>query len=1339
MARKEHHILNAYLRKLTNLSGNNRSIYLPRLQSEQFLDLHVLSQLNGEKSFSIIEALINGKSKVICPLVDSRMEASNDASKKIKRIQRLDQLIFEERGSKDLHIGWPFARGKFMDGTSVRCPLLFIPIEIIVEKNKWVVGLRDNAGITFNKSFLLGYSFYNKIQVEDFLLEETFEETDRDSTVFRTALYQLLQKSSIDIHFNPDNYRDELDFFKNFTQPEFDTEHGNGELKLFPEAVLGIFPQAGSFIVPDYVELIENNQIGSLEEFFMSKNHHAEQQSLLFSNFIPLVKEEKIYTGFPIDAWQENILKATKIGYSVVVQGPPGTGKSQLISNLICDAMATGKKVLVVCQKRAALDVVYARLNEIHLADFLALVHDFKNDRREIYAKASRQIDRVNEYKAKNNSLDAIQISRRFLQTCHRIDQITEELDEFKKALYHDLECGVSIKELYLRSNPGEQTINLKQEYQNFPIDSITPFYTKLKAYAHYAQRFDKDDYPWRDRKSFNGLGVTDLKEIENILNEIPLLTTDLFSQLETRIGAKLDWQQCEELLDREDEVNQMIDQLKNKRTYFYFQQMIDESEEETSELWLTNIERLILACFEEEGPEASIPSQQLGTLQQALYRSMKARRSLIGLIRWELFSQDKFLIKRALVGNAIENNRAGFKTLERKLDRRLNLEHNLSKLKAKAWLHDVPDKIEETFIKNWFVNQKNAISAKRIFKSVRGISNFIDLASLDQSEMEQKIKDLFKLLASVTTTRMKWSSYLTANQINTLTRQPEKCAGLREVLLTDFDALCEFDSIKDSLSSDEKNCISKLHEAATEWQPETIQKTFINSLCLAWIDHIETKFPILRMVSSGKLQLLEAELQDLVVEKQKISNEIILLRARERVADDLEINRLNNRVTYRDLHHQLNKKKRIWPIRKLLSEFDSEIFRLLPCWLASPESVSAIFPLKEMFDLVIFDESSQCFAERGIPSIFRGRQVIIAGDDKQLKPNDLYSIRWEDEADDNPDLEVDSLLELSGRHLMQLPLRTHYRSKSLELIDFSNQHFYDGHLTLLPSSENYLRKEAPVQYHKVSGTWENNTNFAEATEIVSMLLEMSKKEKEKQIGVVCFNAPQQMLILDLLDEAFAEKRQSIPESLIVKNIENIQGDEKDIIIFSIGYAPDPKGKMHFQFGSLSQAGGENRLNVAITRAREKVIVVTSIWPEQLQVEDTRNEGGKLLKKYLEYIKWVSEGNFKPFVQASKDENSTWYLKDIIETWGTTKFPEKDFKKNELPFADVSALLEKDRAGLILTDDELYRQNPSVKDLHASMLQLLESKKWKYLRTYSRNYWQDNDKFFNEVAKFVSH
>ena len=144
--------------------------------------------------------------------------------------------------------------------------------------------------------------------------------------------------------------------------------------------------------------------------------------------------------------------------------------------------------------------------------------------------------------------------------------------------------------------------------------------------------------------------------------------------------------------------------------------------------------------------------------------------------------------------------------------------------------------------------------------------------------------------------------------------------------------------------------------------------------------------------------------------------------------------------VTYRDLHHQVTKKRRIWPLRKLIAEHYEELFKLIPCWMASPESVSAMFPMREMFDLVIFDEASQCFVERGLPAMYRGRQVVIAGDSKQLSPNDLYKVRWEEEEANHPDFEIDSLLDLANKYLMDVQLNGHYRSKSLDLINFSNK-----------------------------------------------------------------------------------------------------------------------------------------------------------------------------------------------------------------------------------------------------------------------------------------------------------
>ena len=213
---KTKRILTNYLRKLTNLSGRNRAIFLPRLSSDQFLDLQQLSQFNGQKAFSIIEALIARKEKMICPVLDARMSAGNEASNRLKKLQRLDHFVFEERGSRELHVGWPFVRGKFIDGTLVRCPLLFFPVELAIKNEQWVIRLREDSEIMFNKSFLLAYAFYNQVNASEELLDETFDTADTDSTFFRTQLYQMLQKASMSIHFNPDNYRDELISFPSY-------------------------------------------------------------------------------------------------------------------------------------------------------------------------------------------------------------------------------------------------------------------------------------------------------------------------------------------------------------------------------------------------------------------------------------------------------------------------------------------------------------------------------------------------------------------------------------------------------------------------------------------------------------------------------------------------------------------------------------------------------------------------------------------------------------------------------------------------------------------------------------------------------------------------------------------------------------------------------------------------------------------------------------------------------------------------------------------------------------------------------------------------------------------
>ncbi len=1330
-------ILQTYLRRLTNLSGNNRSLLLLRLHAEQLMDLHKLSFLNGEKSFEIINALIAGKSKKLCPILDSRMESSNEESNRLKKLHRIDHFIFEERGSNDLHVGWPFVKGKFSDGTAVRCPLIFFPVTIVQEGQYWVLQPREDAGITLNKSFLLAFAFYNKVKLEEDLLDTNFEDFEKDSTAFRTQLYQLLD-GKIEINFNSENFKDELNPFQEFKKESFETKHRNGELKLFPEAVLGIFPQAGSQLVPDYLHLIGSNSVHDLEIFFAEKNGVRDpaltnSPHTLNTNH---VREEKVFAPFDLDAYQENAIKCIKNGNSIVVQGPPGTGKSQLICNILSDAMANGKKALLVCQKRAALDVVYERLKEIGLSDFLGLVHDFRNDRKEIYSKVSTQVDHVEEYRTLNRSVDVIHTERKFYQVCRRIDQISEELQEFKEMLFDDQECGLSVKELYLTSDLQEPSINIRQEYQYFTFSTLEDYLRKQRMYVQYASKYEGSTYVWRDRKSFASFQPSDEKEIEKILSYIPKYQQKIGSAIEKEIGTRLNLQDCEALSLKEADILGMIGVLKDEETFRYFQAMWDENDDETSLLWLSNVERMAMNCFEGENPEVTIPNNQLGVVQEALQHRMDARTNLVRWIMWEMFSKEKGLVKRVLVANRLAYNRVGLNILEQRIDSRLNLEHHLTSLKKKMWLANIPMDYQKASLQTWFEKQKLATRAKLIFNTLREVKDSILLPRYNRQEFISLMRRLLFIVNDIPAKKLEWLKYLTRYQISQLIFDPALEKEFIRTLKSDFDNLAEYDKLKEQVSFHEKEVITKLFDHLQEWDADKMEKLLQNTLRLTWIDHIETKYPILRAVSSMKMDTLQKELQQLVAEKQSLCREILLVRAREYVYERLEYNRLNNLVTYRDLHHQVTKKKKLWPLRKLIAEFSHELFQLVPCWMASPESVSAIFPMAELFDIVIFDEASQCFSEKGIPAMYRGKQVLVAGDDKQLRPSELYQARW-DEENENPDVEVESLLELSKRYLSSVHLQGHYRSQTIELIDFSNTYFYDGRLQLLPHRDVLNLAEPAIQYCKVDGTWENHTNIVEARAIVQKIFEILEKHPRKEIGVVTFNAPQQMLVLDLLEAESAKNGKSIPASLFVKNIENVQGDEKDIIIFSIGYAAGKRGRMSMQFGSLNAAGGENRLNVAITRAREKIIVVTSIWPEQLKVASVKNEGPKLLRKYLQYAQSVDEGKYRPHLGQTLTRNKDWYLSSRIKQWGEDRLNKFIFQTDALPFSDVGVLHGNQHLGIILTDDTRYFSSLSVKHSHAYIPAILSQKNWKYQMVYSRNFWKDREKIESGLMVFI--
>ena len=365
--------------------------------------------------------------------------------------------------------------------------------------------------------------------------------------------------------------------FQTTTKKSLSEAH-TGELNVTTEAILGIFPQADSYLVPDYDHMIAEDKWKDLDAFFTDKSLNAQASDGavdLSHYFLTMVKEEESYTPLPIDSHQENALNAVKRGNSVVVQGPPGTGKSQLIGNLVCDFIARGKKVLVVSQKRAALDVVYERLKELELEDFLALVHDFKADRAAVYQKMARQIDRLQDYSRSNANLDAVQIDRSFKKASHQIEESIDQLNEYKEALFSEKECGLSVKELYLSSDPDQPTMNLTQEYASLDFRSIDSFLKQLSLFIDYSKQLDDRSHPWVDRVSFAHFGINELKKIQAVLEEIPQEARRLVEGLQYIVGEEVTYNDCRTLSENLDKLKEFNGFLKNKEVYALFKPMV--------------------------------------------------------------------------------------------------------------------------------------------------------------------------------------------------------------------------------------------------------------------------------------------------------------------------------------------------------------------------------------------------------------------------------------------------------------------------------------------------------------------------------------------------------------------------------------------------------------------------------------------------------------------------------------------------------------------------------------------------------------------------------------------
>ncbi len=436
-------------------------------------------------------------------------------------------------------------------------------------------------------------------------------------------------------------------------------------------------------------------------------------------------------------------------------------------------------------------------------------------------------------------------------------------------------------------------------------------------------------------------------------------------------------------------------------------------------------------------------------------------------------------------------------------------------------------------------------------------------------------------------------------------------------------------------------------------------------------------------------------------------------------------------------------------PLRRLLDQASDALFAIKPCWAMSPLMVSQVLPAARLFDVVIFDEASQIVPADAIPAIMRGHQIVVAGDDRQLPPTNFFH-QVSDGEDDAPEEDetlvsfgagFESVLDALRPLLPTAPLTWHYRSRDERLVAFSNSRIYGGALTTFPGvlRDDCMRHVVVAQSRRPG---QEVSVDAEVDKVVELILEHAQARPDESLGVIALGIRHAERIDATLREALADLAdgdhpeleaffaEDVPEPFFVKNLERVQGDERDAIILSIGYGKHPDGRMRYQWGPLLRDGGERRLNVAATRAKHRLTLVSSFSGHDVDPERVTKAGARLLAEYLDY---ASSGGSAPEASgAAEFDPFEADVRDRLAEAGITVVPQYGVGGYRVDFA---AAHPHDVGRMVLAieaDGKSYRESGSVRDRDRLRGEHLQRLGWHYHRLWSTNWFHDPDA---EVAK----
>ena len=522
------------------------------------------------------------------------------------------------------------------------------------------------------------------------------------------------------------------------------------------------------------------------------------------------------------------------------------------------------------------------------------------------------------------------------------------------------------------------------------------------------------------------------------------------------------------------------------------------------------------------------------------------------------------------------------------------------------------------------------------------------------------------------------------------------------------------------------------------------IQRAFMAAAYQQMAQLLIQQCPILKDFNGVLFEQVIEKYRTLTQEFQQLTRQELVARLTSRLPVGALEPELSSQLTL--LRKRIGNKGRGTSIRNIINQMPDLLPMLCPVMLMSPLSVAQYLEMDApKFDLVVFDEASQMPTSEAVGSIARAKASIVVGDPQQMPPTNFFNanVTDEDEADiDDQESILDDCISLS---MPSRYLGWHYRSKHESLIAFSNQQYYDSRLLTFPSADDQMQR---VTWQHVDGVYDfgkTRTNRAEAEAIVAEAKKRLQETPERSLGIVAFSKQQSELIEDLLLSMLADnpelerKNQEAEEPLFVKNLENVQGDERDVILFSIGYGPDKEGKVSMNFGPLNKVGGERRLNVAVSRARYEMKVFSTLLPEQIDERRTQAQGVIDLKHFL---KFAAQGTLLPSGEDVKQELQPSPLaQHIAQTLREHGYEVKTNIGSSAFRIDVGVVNPKNPGTYklgIICDGEGYRRLKTARDREVVQPSVLKMLGWKVVRIWSVEWFLHPEVVTQNILKMLN-